>query len=522
MFIATAIHYTNGKPHIGHALEFIVTDGIVRWYRMNGKPPYFLTGTDEHGQKIERTAALRGLTPKQLCDENSQSFKDLCETLKVTPNRFIRTTDSDHCRCVHDFFNKCKQNGDIYKGEYSGWYNVREECYVTQKDAALNDFKDPTTQQPLIEMKEPSYFFRLSRYVGDIIKVLEQHQVDVVPSYYSTEIINRLKSSDIEDLSISRPITSVSWGIPVPDDDTHTLYVWFEALINYVTGTRLPSYQPVDIHVIGKDIVWFHSVVWFGMLLSAKLELPKRIFVHGFVCDEQGQKMSKSVGNVVDPVELLDKYSSTPVRYYILNEFCPGADLKFSEYALVQAHDSNLLKNLGNYVSRVFSMTAKYAGSKVPKYTVRQDRFDIQENLDVLESYITHFELGKYCEHVFGLITGLNTYITETCIWQIQNEKYPDDKRTQEFRHNVLRTLLEGMAIISAMLFPIVPEVTLKIDGYLKFSPQRTIRGFSWKNLKAGNEIEVNPPKLFAIVNQQANQEKMKKNMKKRTEKNTQ
>ena len=537
MNICTAIHYTNGSPHIGHSLEFVVADVFSRWYQMRNKSErqvYFLTGTDEHGQKIEKTAFQKGMTPKEMCDQNSRKFYNLCKSLQVLPNRFIRTTDDDHTSSVHEFFKKCQASGDIYKGEYSGWYSIREECYVTRKDAELSNFKDPVTEQPLIEMKEPSYFFKLSKYVSDIIEIIESKKVKIIPEYFTADVLNRLKNN-IDDLSISRPKESVSWGIPVPEDEGHTFYVWFEALINYYTGikSKRNSFNGVDIHVIGKDIIWFHSVVWLGMLISAKLELPKCIYVHGFVCDENGQKMSKSIGNVIDPVQMIERYGTTPFRYYMLSEFSSGTDLKFSEQALVQTHDSLLLKNVGNYVSRVFSMMKKYANSEVTDYICdnnphpnqsnqQNNIFNIDETLITLQNYIETFEFGRYCEHVLSLVTKLNTYISDTCIWQINNEKYPDDTRSEEFRNNVLRTLVEGMMIVSELLFPIIPEISMKIKKYLRHLPDDRNDNYmtiSWNNFKVGHSIEGNPPKLFSILNQEANDTKMKKNMQKKTSK---
>jgi len=522
MFVTTAIHYTNGDPHIGHAFEFIVSDAVVRWHRVCGKNVRFLTGTDEHGQKIERTAKSLNLIPKQLCDNNSALFRQLCDKLNIQYSRFIRTTDDDHYLTVTRFYDECKKNGDIYKGTYSGWYNIREECFVTNKDAAMNDFKDPVTQQLLSRTEEDCYFFRMSKYTSDVLAYLKKNPHAIVPNMYANQIISILENSETEDLCISRPKSSVKWGISVPDDNEHVLYVWFDALVNYLSGSD--SMWPASIHIIGKDIVWFHTVIWFSMLMSVNRMLPERLFVHGFVCDQFGKKMSKSVGNVVDPMQLLNMYGETAVRYYLINNFVPGEDFNFSEMSLVRQHDSVLLQNLGNYVSRVFSMASKYYNSKVPEFYLSEDDrvipFNIEQSILKLDSLISEFRLQHYSEHVFGLITILNTLITETAIWQIENPNHPNDTRDVKYRDSVLRTLLEGIYIIAHFLEPIVPTITAKMLSYLRMSPKKDVNELNvkWDNLNPGHYIDSSPEKLFTALNVESSNEKMLRNMKRRTE----
>ena len=519
MFITTAIHYTNGNPHIGHAFEFIVSDVVVRWHRMKGKDVWFLTGTDEHGQKIEKTAEAQGITPLQLCDKNSAIFKELCDKLDIQYSRFIRTTDDDHISMVAQFYNSCKKTGDIYKGLYVGWYNVREETFVTNKDAELNDFKDPETNNPLTKMEEECYFFRMSKYASQVLEYLKENPDTVVPRMYGAEIISRLQNEDmkIEDLCITRPKSSLKWGIPVPHDPEHVFYVWFDALVNYMSGApESQEHWCGDIQVIGKDIVWFHTMIWFSMLFSVKSVPPKKLFVHGFICDQDGKKMSKSVGNVVDPFDLIQKYGDTATRYYLINDFNPGTDFRFCEDTLVRQHDSMLLKNLGNYISRVFSMVNKYSNSMVPKYTSDAAKlFDITQSVTVLNEFMDRFELHNYSEHVFGLITKLNAYISDGCIWQIDNEKYPDDKRSIEFRDDSLRIMLEGVYIVCHLIDPIIPKISTKIFKMLRVLPT-SIAMLNWNNLKHGDGIEPHPAKLFSIINTQYSGDKMKKNMEKR------
>lgn len=515
VFITTAIHYTNGKPHIGHAFEFLVTDVISRWNEINGKEVVFLTGTDEHGQKIEKKANALHISPKELCDQNSELFKDLCQKLDIGYTRFIRTTDPDHAKKVYEFYEKCKN--DIYMGEYNGWYNIREESFVTQLEAKLNNYKDPVTGDELTRFKEPSYFFKLSKYADRV----KQHIIDnpdfIVPSSYREVIIKRierLEDNDIQDLSISRSTTNTQWGIPVPGDPDHVLYVWFDALINYITGSPNGE-QPADIHVIGKDILWFHTTIWLSMLMSANLEFPKQIFVHGFVCDENGQKMSKSVGNVVDPVDLVKKYPVDAIRYYLIQDFNRENDFRFSESTLVRHHDSNLLANLGNFVNRVFGLFHKYSNGIVPnrQYAIKDGKylFDVNDTVKQLGEYIKQFELGLYADKVFELLTQCNTYVNDTCIWEIGNEKY-NDSRTEQTRQGIILTLLESVHIIAHLLYPIIPSTSEKMLGFLN-RPRKRLSELEWGMLP---KIPKCQTKLFQVLNQEASQQRMKKNMNKR------
>lgn len=529
MFLTTAIHYTNGRPHIGHAYEFILADSITRWKRMCGTKVNFLTGTDEHGQKIERTANSLRMTPKAMCDMNSQIFRNLCASLNVEYTRFIRTTDEDHAKTVYDFFERCRK--DIYKGEYVGWYNIREETFVSPGDAKLANYKDPVSGELLTQMKEPSYFFRLSKYQSAVKEFLITHPDFIVPASRRNEVIHRLETEELQDLSISRMTTN--WGIPVPNDPEHTLYVWFDALINYVTGAKHvgamrtgscnsdnttdvnQNQWPADLHIVGKDILWFHTTIWLSMLMSAELPLPKRILVHGFVCDSEGQKMSKSIGNVVDPFELIGKFPVDAVRYYFVQDSCLEGDFHFNEASMIRHHDSNLLGNLGNFVNRTFGLFHKYCDNIVPDVPVLM-LFDLAKLINELNVCMIDFKLQSYCDCVFNVLTRLNTYINDTRIWQICNEKYPDDHRTEQDRQEIIRALLESMYIIAHLLYPIIPNTVFKLLKFLD-EPLLSLPDLGWGTLSVSKKVQQQDTKLFAILDTTAADIRKEKHMAKHT-----
>jgi methionyl-tRNA synthetase len=487
--ITTAISYPNGPPHIGHSFEWILSDFISRWERLKGVDVNFLTGTDEHGQKIEKTAYAQEKTPKQLCDENSAIFKKCCSQLDIDYTRFIRTTDQDHRRVVYEFFERCKD--DIYLGEYTGWYNTREETFVLERDAKLNNYKDPVSGDQLTKVSEPSYFFRLSKYQEQIKEYLLSHPDLISPPIRLKDILLRLETP-LDDLSISR--VSVKWGIPVPENPDHTFYVWFDALINYISGSS--GMWPAYVHVIGKDIAWFHTVIWFAMLMSAKWDLPEHIFIHGFVCDSNGQKMSKSIGNVVSPDDLIKKYPVDAIRSYLIHNFSLENDFHFCEKSLVLHHDSILLSSLGNLVNRTFGLVHKYSQSRVPKESA-EHIFSVTDLLLSLDQSMDCFKLNVYSEKIFNMITLLNTYVNDTCIWQICNEKYPDDKRTESNRQSIIRTLIEGIYIVGCFIAPIIPNTSQKICTFLNKPTTITIKdlfdekGESWNVFNVFNVLNV-------------------------------
>jgi methionyl-tRNA synthetase len=372
-YLTTPIFYPNGVPHIGHAYTVLASDAIARFQRLDGKDVFFLTGTDEHGLKMKQTAIAEGLTPQQLADRNSQRFRDVWAALDVSQDVFIRTTEPRHYRASQAIWERMEKAGDIYLGKYAGWYSVRQEGYFLEKETTLGP--DGVRREPLgspVEWtEESSYFFRLSAYQERLLAYYEKHPDFVGPAERRNEVVSFVKGG-LEDLSISRP--TLDWGIPVPSDPKHIMYVWVDALTNYITGVGYPDtdsvefrrYWPADLHVIGKDIVRFHAVYWPAFLMSAGIELPRRIFSHGFVLN-RGEKMSKSVGNVVDPLALAAAYGIDQLRYFLLREVPFGQDGTYSHEAIVARINADLANDLGNLAQRSLSMINKQLDGVLPE-----------------------------------------------------------------------------------------------------------------------------------------------------------
>lgn len=371
-YITTAIAYPNGHPHIGHAYEAIATDTLARFARLDGKDVFFLTGTDEHGQKMVQTAQNEGLNPSALATRNAGRFKEMDERLNVSFDRFIRTTEEQHHRSSQEIWRRMEANGDIYADIYSGWYSVRDEAYYAEDETRLNDDGVRLGPQgtPVEWVEEKSYFFRLSAYQGKLLKLYEEHPDFIGPDSRRNEVVSFVKGG-LRDLSISR--TTFDWGVKVPSDEEHVMYVWVDALTNYITGVGFPDesdknwrYWPADVHIIGKDIIRFHAVYWPAFLLSAGIPLPKRVYAHGFLFN-RGEKMSKSVGNVVDPFNLADQYGVDQMRYFFLREVPFGQDGNYNHDAIVARINADLANDLGNLAQRSLSMIAKQLGGVLPE-----------------------------------------------------------------------------------------------------------------------------------------------------------
>jgi methionyl-tRNA synthetase len=505
--LTTAISYVNGPPHIGHVLEIVIADVISRYHQIKGDKVHFLTGTDEHGQKIQDTATKEGLSSKELCDQNSTLFKEIYEKIGITYNTFIRTTDSYHRDKVYDFYERCKQNGDIYLAEYEGWYNPREEKFVSLHEATVNDYKDPVTGDNLVHSKEPSYFFRLKKYQTVVKNFLEENQDFILPRSKGQDILNRLSNTELEDLSISR--TSISWGIPIPDDSDHVFYVWFDALINYISGGPWPA----DLHVIGKDILWFHTTIWLSMLFSAKYPVPKCIYVHDFLNDLEGKKMSKSIGNVIDPNMLIEKYPVSAIRYYLISNLNYGMDMNFNEADLIRSHDSELLEVYGNFISRVFGLVHKYSQGKIMYYLVDGNSvFNLDEITETLEQLMAEIKLQEYINRVMGLVRVMNVYINDTHIWSIGKDNHPEDTRSIMDQYKVIGILLESLYIISHFIYPVIPDIAEKVFELLGTS-RITIPELTWGNLQP-QILSKQKATLFDIIDKDAYENRKMKNIK--------
>jgi methionyl-tRNA synthetase len=372
-FLTTAIAYPNGPPHIGHAYEAIATDAIARFMRLDGYDVFFLTGTDEHGRKMQQTAAEAGISPRELTERTVPRFRAMVERLECSNDDFIRTTEPRHYRASQAIWERMAKNGDIYLSKYSGWYSVRDEAYYGESEIAVGsggERRGPTGS-PVEWVEEESYFFRLSKYQERLLALYREHPDFVLPETRMNEVTRFVKGG-LQDLSVSR--TNFDWGIPVPDDPKHVMYVWVDALTNYITGVGFPDteseqfrrYWPADLHVIGKDILRFHAIYWPAFLMSAGIAVPRRVFSHGFLFN-RGEKMSKSVGNVIDPFELADAYGVDPLRYFFLREVPFGQDGNYSHEAIVNRINADLANDLGNLAQRSLSMIARNSGGVLPQ-----------------------------------------------------------------------------------------------------------------------------------------------------------
>ena len=374
-YVTTAISYPNGAPHIGHAYEMIATDAIARFKRLEGREVYFLTGTDEHGIKMVQTAAAQGISPRELADKNSAEFRRLAQVLNISNNDFIRTTEERHHKASQAIWSKmaASNNGDIFQSTYKGWYSVRDEAYFDEEELSEKDGKRFAPSGAEVNwVEEPTYFFRLSAYQQKLLDLYEANPDFIAPKERRNEIISFVKGG-LQDLSISR--TTFDWGIPVPGAPGHVMYVWVDALTNYITGVGFPDEQselfrkfwPANLHVIGKDIIRFHTVYWPAFLMSAGMDVQHRVFAHGFLTVD-GQKMSKSLGNVIDPFELVDEFGADAVRYFFLREVSFGSDGDYSNDKLINRVNADLANNLGNLAQRSLSMINKNCDGKIPQF----------------------------------------------------------------------------------------------------------------------------------------------------------
>ena len=486
--ITTAINYANGNPHMGHAYEAVSTDVIARYHRAYGREVLFQTGSDEHGQKIAEAAETAGCAPIELCDKYVAAFQDLNARVKISNDVYNRTTSETHKAACRKLFELSKANGDIYLDTYEGWYNVREETFVTETDAAASNYCDPVSGKPLKKMKEESYFFRQSRFQERLVKHIEDNPEFIQPARRRNEILVRLREDDLRDLSVSR--TTFDWGIPVPDAPKHVLYVWFDALTNYLTGAGWPEkrdgdgFWPADVHIIGKDIIWFHCVIWPCMLWSAGLPLPKTVFGHGFVTASDGQKMSKSIGNVVDPMEQLAKYSSDTFRYYLMRTGVYGSDIPFSESNLVYVHNSDLADVMGNLVHRATNLCSKNCGGAVPDCAV-DVVFDVAALRVQTELAMKSFEVQRCCELAINAMKDTNKYLTDSAPWAVKGEGAAERKAV------IIRSTLEAVYAAAHFLSPFIPDATDAIFQKLGTPATPIWKLKSEKNLAPWTEVRV-------------------------------
>ena len=447
-YVTTAIDYVNASPHIGHAFEKVLADAIARWKKLKGEKTWFLTGTDENAQKNAQAAKEKGVPVKEFVDKNSKLFIKLCKVLNIEYDDFIRTTESRHIKKSQEIFKKVFSNGDIYKGKYEGYYCVGCEAFITEKE--LVDGKCPEHNKEPEWLSQETYFFKLSKYKNKIIKFVEEY---IVPEEKKNEILSRLKNEELKDLSVSR--INLDWGINVPVDKKHKIYVWFDALISYISGAN--GNWPADVHVIGKGINWFHSVIWPGILFSLGEKMPKTLLVHGYL-NLKGEKISKSLGNVIDPLKLAEKYGSDAVRYSLLR--CSVFDdSDYSEEILIERYNNELANKLGNLVSRVSNLAEKYGLQKTENKLIKKLK------LKEIETKMENFELDKALNLIFAFIDNCNEYVQKNKLW---SEESKDRKKK-------LYELVESIKKIAELLEPFIPDTSDKIKSI-----------FEKKNIKKG------------------------------------
>ena len=464
-YITTPIYYPSAKPHMGHAYSSIAADFFARFKIIDDFKVHFLTGTDEHGLKIQRSAERAGETPQKFCDQISKTFRDLSDTLNLCNTDFIRTTEERHKKTVQYLWSELEKNDDIYLSNYSGWYSVSDEAFYSEDEIEEIDGKKIaiSSKSPVEWIEEESYFFRLSKWEKPLLKYYEDNPDFIYPESRRNEVISFVKSG-LKDLSVSRK--SFSWGIPVPSNKNHVIYVWLDALTNYLSALNYPNkddelfkkFWPASIHLIGKDILRFHAVYWPAFLLAAKIEVPKRVYGHGWILSGE-EKMSKSKGNILDPLEIIDEYGLDPLRYYLIKEVSFGNDGNISQDRLEDCINSDLANNYGNLCQRVTAFAIKNCDGKIPSEIKFLDEDLLildkyKKNLDNIRSKIDHQNINFYIDYIVNSLFEANKYF---------NDQEPWKKKDDQIRLNtIVYTTLEIVRKISFLLYPIIPESSLK------------------------------------------------------------
>ena len=460
-YVTTPIYYPNDVPHIGHAYTTIAADILARWHKLLGDDVFFLTGTDDHGKKIAQAAEKKGKSPKQFTDELVPKFKDSWRKLNIKYDRFIRTTDKDHEKVVREVLKKVYDKGDIYLGEYEGYYCTGCEAYYTEKD--LVNGCCPIHKTKIEKLKEPSYFFKLSKYKKDLLNLYKKNPDFISPKTRRKEIINRV-SEELKDLSISR--TNFDWGITLPFDKKHVCYVWFDALFNYYTATRekgKEKFWAPEIHLIGKDILWFHAVYWPAFLLSAGISLPKNIFAHGWWTFDK-EKISKSRGKIVNVDELISVAGVDSARYFLFRATPFGDDGDFSEKVLISRHNNELADKLGNLVSRVSALIEKNGVEKTENKLLKK------LNLSKIQKLFDNFEFDKVLNEIFTFIDVCNEYVQKKKLWETKDKK-------------VLYELADSLKAIGILLWSFIPATSEKIAKQFGFE-------IKYENIKKSLEVK--------------------------------
>ena len=491
-YLTTAIDYVNGAPHIGHAYEKILTDVIARHYSQRCNDVFFLTGTDEHGIKIQKTAASQGLTPKELCDMNSQKFKDAWKALDIDYTKFIRTTDDYHEKAVQQIFDKLLKQGDIYKHSYEGLYCSGCECFLNPKDLTEDGLCPDHLKKPEV-VSEENYFFKLTKYKDAIIKHIKEHPDFILPEFRANEVLNQLE--DIQDISVSRAKSNVQWGIDVLGDEEQSIYVWIDALSNYITAIgygknsdEFKKYWPCDVHVIGKDILKFHSIYWPAFLMALDLPLPKHIFAHGWITIDE-TKMSKSLGNVVSPTSVLESFNMEypdAFRYYMATSAPCGRDGNYSDDDFKEKVNAHLANSMGNLLNRTLSMLVKYFDGEVKAEFKSENPLAKKAlgTIQIVKNHFDNFEISEAGLEIISLVDATNKYVQDNAPWTLAKE----EKMLE--CGQVLTNVLDIMCIIASLIYPYCPNIAQAMASQLSYDLKTKLDDLTADNIKIGKLIE--------------------------------
>lgn len=513
-YITTPIYYPSGKLHIGNAYTTIACDVVARYKRLRGYDVYYLTGTDEHGQKIENKAEKMGITPQKYVDDMAQNIQKLWSMLEITNDQFIRTTDERHKEIVQNIFERLLEQGDIYLGEYEGWYSVEDEEFFTEtqletvyrdEDGKMTGGRAPSGHEVEL-VKEESYFFKMSKYADRLVKYYEDHPDFIQPASRKNEMLNNFIKPGLEDLAVTR--TSFSWGVPVKSNPKHVIYVWIDALANYITALGYSTdndelfkkFWPADVHMVGKEIVRFHTIYWPIMLMALDLPLPKKVLGHGWLVMKDG-KMSKSKGNVIYPNFIVENYGLDALRYYLMREVPFGSDGIFTPEAFVNRTNFDLANDFGNLVNRTISMINKYFDGELPKYTGHHNDFDrnleetVKENVELYEEAMEKLEFNKALRAVWTVISRTNKYIDETTPWVLAK-----DEEKREDLGNVMVHLAENIRIAAVLLQPYLPHGPREVFRQLNITDEslKTFESIeTYGNIKVDEKVIEKPEPIY-------------------------